>query len=195
MENDKFWNKPDGIRGQIISFVTGSALFKNFSAAQREELENSLIELFKQNKEIIYREVDREYKREDVVSRLENTLGYSEELADKVPFDAIDGIVSDWYESISNSQDYFDAMWESLNETIKSYHSYLELDGNIPLNVDDEDEAKTIYVAYLNDWFENHDCRFEAPVCISEFLDCEMQDEELEEYYRSIAASLFESED
>ena len=46
-----------------------------------------------------------------------------------------------------------------------------------------------VYAAYLKKWYEFHDGS-QVPACIDEFFDCEMQDEELREYYTLLANKL-----
>lgn len=55
-----------------------------------------------------------------------------------------------------------------------------------------EDDEIAIYIAYVVEWYETHDMRGkqDAPVCIDEFYDNEMRDEEIAKYYEQLAIEM-----
>lgn len=168
MQNDKFWNEK--LQKRVVDYIKSDAFFSQFKAVDSNQLEESLVKLLKAFKEDVYREVEREYHREDVISKVEEHFSEKEaKFLSGLPICLINFIVDDWQSIVEDSDSFWEAYWDPLMG-ILSETSYL---GGLE-NYNDEEIQ--LYKNYLIDWFQNHNEG--APACIGEFFDCEMQDTE-----------------
>lgn len=187
MRNNKFWDEcSDGsIRKSLAEFIDASpTVLSKLKGEKYYAVEDAIIEFIEANKEEIYHEVEKEYRRDDVCTRID---GKSEFVFKHLPLEIIDTLVADWQDILEDDEDYYDAMWNSLNDSIY---------GDIFSGVEDLTKKELVlYTAYLKDWFSCHDFPHEIPVCPDEFFECEMNDEECREYYEGLAAALESSEE
>ena len=191
MRNDKFWDECNGgsIRQKVAEFIDKSPTLSGFKGKKYYDLENELVEFIEENKDIISAEVDREYQRDDLKSRVIKQVGKdAQKILDILSIETIDAIVECWQECLMDDDSgYWDMYWETLDDTLS--------DGGIcPVFAGVENyephDVET-YTAYLKDWYENHFSDNEDPACIDEFFDNEMLDDELLGYYIEKSKELF----
>lgn len=138
---------------------------------------------------MISKEVDLEYQREDFLTQAKEKFGNDVEEAVKVlPIKVIDDMISQWQDSLDDSDEYWNITWDALSDILT--------DGGISplIGIDDyPTEEVLIYVAYLKEWYSDMPPAMQGqePACIDEFFNNEMTDEQLSEYYTKAAKKLF----
>ena len=180
MRNEKFWMQSDGkMRLAVRKFIENHENTCGLSDIEQYQYEDDLMQFIESIKEDIYREVEKEYHREDVfMQALDENDERCQEIAMLLPIDKIDGILKEWDDSLSNNDGYWDYYWASLTSTLKmecwwqEYEEYGE-------------EDFSCYKAYIEYWYSTH--QESAPVSIEEFLNNEMQDEDLAMFYKGLA--------
>lgn len=191
MRNPKFWDEcvNGSIRKAVAEFIDKSPLLTHFKKEKYFNLEDDLVEFIEQQKETISQEVDREYQRDDVVDHVVEVFGEpARKVVESLPVDAIDNIVTDWQSSLDDDEIYWERVWDNLSDVLadRPIFDYLH---------DYSDEEQDVYCAYVKDWYASRvadigvDYRCECPVCIDEFYNNEMLDEELAAYYTELAKS------
>ena len=122
MRDDKFWNEcnNNSIRRKVAEFIDNSPLLSHYKNKKYYQLEDELVAFLGKIKEEIYREVDKEYHREDVICRLIEKHGeeYTEKLK-HIPLSLIDEIVEEWQETLSDDDSHWDSVWNALDDTLK----------------------------------------------------------------------------
>ena len=122
MRDDKFWNEcnNNSIRRKVAEFIDNSPLLSHYKNKKYYQLEDELVAFLGKIKEEIYREVDKEYHREDVICRLIEKYGeeYTEKLK-HIPISLIDEIVEEWQEALSDNDSHWDSVWNALDNTLK----------------------------------------------------------------------------
>lgn len=122
MRDDKFWNEcnNNSIRRKVAEFIDNSPLLSHYKNKKYYQLEDELVAFLGKIKEEIYREVDKEYHREDVICRLIEKHGeeYTEKLK-HIPLSLIDEIAAEWQETLSDDDSYWDSVWNALDNTLK----------------------------------------------------------------------------
>ena len=180
MRNNEFWDRVDGqLRRSIRSFIENHELTCGWSDVQQNEYESALTELIESIKEDVYREVEREYYREDIFLHANNDNGERcQGIAMLLPVDKLDSIVKSWDENLSNNDGYWDYYWGAVTLALqeetwwRDYEDYTE-------------DEFSWYKAYIEHWYSTH--QEGMPVCIEEFLNNEMQDEELALFYKELS--------
>ncbi len=191
MINDKFWNEcTDGsLRQKVASFIDKNPAVSHLKDKAYYDFEDALVEFIRDNREMISKEVDLEYQREDFLTQAKEEFGDDVEEAVKVlPIDVIDNMISHWQEALGDNDDYWDIFWSELSDVLT--------DGGISPLIGIENyptEEVLIYVAYLKEWYSDMPPQMQGqePACIDEFFTNEMTDDELSEYYIKIAKKLF----
>lgn len=186
MKNAEFWEKATGgsIRSAVADFIDKTPQVSHLENEDYYSFEDALVDFIQNIKEQVYRERDREYLRDDVQARIEESLGaYGDIIIDAVPLKEIDIIANEWNEELDNYELYWDSVWESLDTTL-SNRTYLE-------GMPDSEEDAWLYAAYLNEWFTNHKPEpfslHHSPLSLEEFLDEEMSNQEAAEHYSDLA--------
>lgn len=171
MLNEKFWNMKElgKVRTEISEFIANNEIFQEFDATNKYELEKGIYALIDSIKEPVFRAVEREYYREDVVSKIKEYYGKKGEiLSEFLPIDWIDTVVDWWQNDLTDTDLYWEANWDCLFNVMKDIVWLMNLDHFSQRKIRQ-------YGAYLKKWFSEH--REGEPVCIKEFFDCEMQNE------------------
>ena len=188
MRNNKFWDEcNDGsIRKAVAEFIDSTPTILNrLKEEEYYAVEDAIVEFIEANKEKIYREVDKEYRRDDIEGIVSNIHNGRAVLKLSLPLEVIDKFVQQYEDNIGNSDNYFQEMIACAEDAI-FYSGY-----NIFKGVEElTKEELVLYIAYLKDWFSCHDFPHEMPACPDEFFECEMNDEECREYYEGLAAEL-----
>lgn len=172
MKDITFWNTcvSGNIREAVARFIDNSPILSNLEGAKYYELEDSIVAFIEENKEMIFREVDKEYQRDDVVTLLKRKYGEEriEEIMEYIPMRTTDAIIDGWKECPSDR--FNDAYWESLEEYINEVEFLRGLD-ELP------DTSFRTYKAYLK-WWEETDEDFDSqlPLPPNDFFDCECND-------------------
>lgn len=164
---------------QELSEFIGQLQLMGISCKKRKKLEKGIMGFLLRVKESIFREVEREYFKEDVMTKIKEYYGLKGlKLAKTVPDEIIDLVIETWQDNLGNADTYSDVNWIVLEDVL-----YCEswLNGVKKYNSQDV----RLYQFYLKDWFANH--KEGEPVCIDEFFNCEMQDEETKKYYLGLA--------
>lgn len=149
--------------------------------SQKRKLEKTIQQFIRKVQETIFRHAEYEYHREDVMNKIKEYYGTKgSKLVAAVPERVISAIVETWQDDIGNADTYWDVNWSILEDVLygESWLSGIENYNNRDIQV---------YKAYLKDWFSEHNEG--CPVCIDEFFNCEMRDEELRKYYLGLAES------
>ncbi len=192
MRNNKFWDECSSfsIREAVATFIDNSPILSKFKDEKYYQLEDSIVEFIESQKEKIYREVDKEYQRDDVVSNITEEYGENATKALKhIPIEALDVLVEAWQDKLCDNELYWDATWDSLRDAIFA-------DNNIFEGIDDLDrETLPLYIAYLKDWLESHSFPAEYPVCPAEFINNELADDEIRDYYEKLSKKILKEED
>lgn len=122
MLDEKFW-KPE--QNRFIStcmkeFFNEEPLFNGLEPAKLGEIEAKLFKLLQEVKEPIYREVDREYLREDASDKIKEWCG---EKGDYVlslfSFDEINYIAEIWQHRLADTELYWEVNWEVLDNVLE----------------------------------------------------------------------------
>lgn len=190
MKNDKFWNEctDDSIRQKIAEFIDTTPAVSKLKDKAYYDFEEALVSFVYENRDMISKEVDLEYQREDLVKQVKEDFGAdAKKIIDSLPLEVIDRLIAKWQDALSGNDSYWEIMWDSLNDVLSdggicSFFSGIE-------NYETKDIQ--IYAAYLKEWFSDHPFDYEDPVCIDEFFDCEIQDEQIYNYYVKRASQLF----
>ena len=152
---------------ELISQLHLLGLPKN----NQKKAEKAIFEFLLKVKENIYREVDREYFKEDVMTKIKEYYGVKGlKLAKAVPDTIIDLVIETWQDNLGNADTYCDVNWMVLEDVLSCE---VWLDGIEKHN----SREVGLYQIYLKDWFSK--LTEGEPVIIDEFFNSEMQDEEL----------------
>ena len=121
MRNEKFWMQSDGkMRLAVRKFIENHENTCGLSDTEQYQYEDNLMLFIESIKEDIYREVEKEYHREDVfMHALDKNDERCQEIAMLLPIDQIDAILKEWDDSLSNNDGYWDYYWASLTSTLK----------------------------------------------------------------------------
>ena len=183
MLNEQFWQIRELglVKSQIAEFIQNTTLFNSFDESQKQQLEEELCGLLSSAKEPIFRAVDRDYFREDVIDKIKKYFGKKGEIILKaLPIAQIDAVVDEWQDDLDDSCTYWEAYWDCLDNVIDEAIWLSDITKYRHSDI-------CLYGVYLKDWYANHNEG--EPVCIKEFFACEMQDEELREYYINLLAN------
>lgn len=191
IKNNKFWDDcTDGsLRQKVAEFIDKSPAVAHLKDKAYYDFEDALVSLIYDNREMISKEVDLEYQREDFLTQAKEKFGNDVEEAVKVlPIKVIDDMISQWQDSLDDSDEYWNITWDALSDILT--------DGGISplIGIDDyPTEEVLIYVAYLKEWYSDMPPAMQGqePACIDEFFNNEMTDEQLSEYYTKAAKKLF----
>lgn len=191
IKNNKFWDEcTDGsLRQKIAEFIDKNLAVSHLKDKAYYDFEDALVALIYDNREMISKEVDLEYQREDFLTQAKEEFGDDVEEAVKVlPIDVIDNMINHWQEALDDNDEYWDITWGELSNVLAD-------SGISPLiGIDDYPTKEVlIYVAYLKEWYSDMppEMQGQEPVCIDEFFNNEMADNELSEYYIKAAKKLF----
>ncbi len=180
IRNDSFWcKKPNNILWKAAqSFVEEHEITCGLSDEEQDKYAEELLQLIEKVKEPIYREVDREYHRENVRDKInEEWEGIKNAPADIFPIEYLDKLVDIWQEDLCDRDRYWEVFWDTLSRVIQRESWWQNLD-------EYDKEAQLLYKHYLKDWFRMH--AEGEPVCIEEFMSNEMADEETAQYFRTL---------
>lgn len=156
---------------EFFNKLIGMGIAKNQVKGIERAFWNVLVNI----KEYIYRMVDLEYLREDLMSQIEENYGDKGLLlASCVPMHVLDKIIEDWQEDLSDSDMYFETYWDYLRDRLSNESWLSDLKKFTHKDI-------AFYKCYLTDWYENHKEGF--PASIQEFFDNEMSDDDTRKYY------------
>lgn len=191
MKNDKFWNEcSDGsIRKKVAEFIDKTPAVSRLKNKAYYEFEDALVEFIYENRDMISKEVDLEYQREDFLTQSKEEFGDDvEEAVKSLPIEVVDDMISQWQESLNENDELWEITWDALSEVLT--------DGGISplIGIDDHPaEEVLIYAAYLKEWYSDMPPAMQGqdPASIDEFFANEMEDEQLSAYYIKAAKKLF----
>ena len=191
IKNSKFWDEcTDGsLRQKVAEFIDKNPAVSRLKNKAYYDFEDALISFIYDNREMISKEVDLEYQREDFLSQAKEEFGNDvEEAVKALPIEIIDGMISRWQEALGENEEYWDIAWSELSDVLT--------DGGISPLIGIENyptEEVLIYAAYLKEWYSDMPLAMQGqePACIDEFYTNEMADEQLSEYYIKAAKKLF----
>lgn len=180
MRNKKFWedNPNSELWKQAKRFVEENDKTCGLSDVEQSEYVKELIEFIELNKKAIADEYNMEWWREDVYSELKERFGeFGGNLYDAIPLKSIDLLILEWRDEVEENESCCDGVNSELDMALKERSWYADYK-------DYTDDQKELYLVYLEDWYSSHEA--EWPVCIAEFLNNEMKDEELSAYYKQL---------
>ena len=122
MLDEKFWEPGQNrfISTCMKEFFNEEPLFNGLEPAKLGEIEAKLFKLLQEVKEPIYREVDREYLREDVSVKIKEWCGEKGEyVLSLFSFDEIDCIVEIWQQRLADTEPYWEVNWEVLDNVLE----------------------------------------------------------------------------
>ncbi len=121
MLDEKFWEPGQNhfISSCVKNFLKDEPLFDNLDSAKLSEIESKLFKLLQEVKEPIYREVDREYLREDVSDKIKKYGEKGEYVLSLFSFDEIDCIVEIWQQRLADADPYWEVNWEVLDNVLE----------------------------------------------------------------------------
>lgn len=167
MRNAEFWN--DVLRKKIKEYIKNQSFFSRFIKDTREQMVEVFVEMLEAFKEDIFREADREYYREDVLSKINDLYGEkSSEFFSGLPIKIIDSVVDALLQEIEDSEQQHSEMY-----LLKGVLDEISFLGGLEKYSDEELQK---YKEYLIDWFQCHDEG--APACIAEFFDWEGEEDD-----------------
>lgn len=192
MRNDKFWDEcgDNSIRQKVAEFIDKNPAVSHLKDQPYYDFEDALVQFIYDNREIISREVDAEYHREDVITQAKEYFGEEvEEIVKALPIKVVDELVSHWQEALNENDEFWEINWDELDNVLT--------DGGIsPLVGLDcyEPEDILIYAAYIHEWYSDMPPAMQGqdPACIDEFFDNEMSDDDLSKFYIKKAKQLFD---
>ena len=188
MRDNKFWDEcnNNSIRQLVAGFIDKHPILSKYKDDDYYSIEDAFVEFIENNREVISREVDKEYQREDLYNQLTERLGTLGLVVKSFfPIERANKIISEWQERLTDNDIYWEQNWAELDDAIAEH-------GEIFNGLDNyEFEDVCVYLAYVKNWYENNDEPNQCPSCIDEFFDCEMADDDLREYYESLGNEIF----
>ena len=188
MRDNKFWDEcnNNSIRQLVAGFIDKHPILSKYKDDDYYSIEDAFVEFIENNREVISREVDKEYQREDLYNQLTERLGTLGLVVKSFfPIERANKIISEWQERLTDNDIYWEQNWAELDDAIAEH-------GEIFTGLDNyEFEDVCVYLAYVKNWYENNDEPNQCPSCIDEFFDCEMADDDLREYYESLGNEIF----
>ena len=176
-QNDPLKN--NGYLSQCITEFLDKLARMNIAKSKVKNIEKELWKFLRKIRESVYRAVDHDYHTQDLMNKIQEYYGNKGLLvANCVPKHILDGIIDDWQDDLGNADQYWDINWEILEDRLTEVSL---LSGLRPFT----HREISIYRCYLTDWYNDH--QEGDPVCIHEFFDCEMKDEDSRRYYLSLA--------
>lgn len=173
MRNYKFWDgsTDNPLRLATRAFVENNELTCGLTDEAQYQYEDELMSFIESVKDLVTDETEKEYFREDVQSEMAERYGkYGEELFKLLPITRLDKLIDVWQDRLSDNSLRAEIRDDTLDECLKE-QSWTE-------SFDEYEETDVrLYFVYLKDWFSSHEEG--DPVSINEFLDCEMQDDEI----------------
>lgn len=131
MLDEKFWEPGQNrfISTCMKEFFNEEPLFNGLEPEKLGEIESKLFKLLQEVKEPIYREVDREYLREDVSVKIKEWCGEKGEyVLSLFSFDEIDCIVEIWQQRLADTEPYWEVNWEVLDNVLEDDYQLSALD-------------------------------------------------------------------
>ena len=178
MRNYKFWEKYSGntLWEKVREFVENHELTCGLMDETQDEYIADLIGLIESVKDVVSDEERKESLREDVLCTLiQKDEKYGEKLFRILPIKRIDTLIEDWQDDLNDDANYAETRDGNLDKQLYQQSWMAHFD-----EFDEKDVQA--YFAYLQEWFLTHNEG--EPVCIREFLDCEMQDADYVKYYK-----------
>ena len=131
MRNDIFWEQcnNNSIRQKVATFIDSSPILSHFKGEKYYQLEDALVSFIEKNRELIYREVDKEYFREDVVSQIREKYHDDGEPADwieAIPTELLDKIVDEWQERLADNDVHNESNWDTLTDVLTKNEAEIE---------------------------------------------------------------------
>lgn len=126
MRNSKFWDEclPGSIRSAVAEFIDNSPLLSQYRGDKYYQLEDALVDFIESKRDLIFREVDKEYQRDDLINFLEeHPFEYNQEV-DTIPINIIDRAVDNWQDKLANKDSYWDSVWNSLRNAVDDEPSF-----------------------------------------------------------------------
>ena len=119
MRNDDFWETCNSgtVRQKVAEFIDSSPILSHLKGDKYYHLEDALVGFIEDNKELIFREVEREYHRDDVAARLTEKDELFDDESILCP-EVLDRVADKWQEKLSKSDPHWDAVWDALDEAI-----------------------------------------------------------------------------
>lgn len=165
---------------QCLSEFLNKIAGMDIAKSKVKKIEKELLKLLANVKESVFRKVEQDYHREDLMNKIKEYYGVKGlMLAKCLPDYIINGLIEDWQDDLGNADTYWEITWEVLENRLAGEVWLSGLRKFKPKEI-------TLYKCYLTDWFKNH--REGSPVCIREFFDCEMKNDETRGYYLSLAS-------
>ena len=193
MRNDKFWDEcgDRSIRKKVAEFIEHTPAVAHLKTKPYYDFEDALVQFIYDNREMISKEVDAEYHRDDLIMQTKECFGEEEavdEVIKSLPIKVIDELISYWQEALNENDEFWEINWDELTDVLT--------DGGLSplINLDSYDpEDILIYAAYLREWYSDTppEMQGQNPVCIDEFFDNEMSDDDLSQFYIKKAKQLF----
>ena len=186
MRNDSFWDMctKGSLRSALAEFMDNNPILQKYKGEAYYALEDAIMNFIEENKLMISHEVDMECWRDDL--KKEAISYFGDEVVpvlEVLPVERIDSLIETWQENLMEDDDYLRIHWEQLDYILDEDPEFSHL-------CDYESEQLCVYIAYLKQWYSPDngiDVEIDSPVCIDEFYNCEMSDEELTEYYELLA--------
>lgn len=142
----------------------------------KRKLEEALSKFLLNVKEDVYRQVDYDYHREDVMNKIKEYYGCKGlRIAGIIPENSISEIIEMWQDNLCNADTSWEINWMVLEDVLYGEVWLSGLKHFKPKQI-------TMYKNYLKEWFATHNEG--DPVCIAEFFSNDAQDGE---YKRSCA--------
>jgi len=120
IKNNKFWDEcTDGsLRQKIAEFIDKNPAVSHLKDKAYYDFEDALVALIYDNREMISKEVDLEYQREDFLTQAKEEFGDDVEEAVKVlPIDVIDNMINHWQEALDDLQyKQLFRFWQAIND-------------------------------------------------------------------------------
>lgn len=192
MRNDKFWDEcgDNSIRQKVAEFIDKNPTVSHLKDKPYYDFEDALVQFIYDNREMISKEVDAEYHREDVITQAKECFGEEEveEAVKALPIEVVDGLVSHWQEALNENDEFWEINWDELTNVLTDggVSPLVDLDSYDPEDI-------LIYAAYLREWYSDMPPAMQGqdPACIDEFFDNEMSDDDLSKFYIKKAKQLF----
>lgn len=117
MEDSRFWNEANNgsIRQKVAEFMDSVPALSHLKGDEYYVAEDAIVAFIKTNKEAIYREVDKEYQREDVINYLQEK---SDDETIEKSVDELNEIVDIWQEELFESDAHWETVWDALGRAI-----------------------------------------------------------------------------
>ncbi len=130
MRNNQFWDECNSgsLRQAVADFLEHHPLLSRFKGEEYYEIEDAIVAFIEQIRQKVCDEVDREYKRLDIATKVVDDVcrvpKLWEQFYETFPARMLDELIEEIDEELENNDAYWDAYWGSFHSVLEKYKEY-----------------------------------------------------------------------